>query len=187
MTSPVADLSDERLVADTLAGDDGAFARLVAGHKSPVFRLAARFARDYYELEEICQEVFVKAYESLGTFRREAPFGHWLMRIAVRVCYDALRARRNEKNAVPLDEVAFRLRDDADAARREARQARELLGWALGFLSPAERLVITLTELEELSVREAARVTGWSEGNVKVRAFRARQALRKILEKYDAR
>jgi RNA polymerase sigma-70 factor (ECF subfamily) len=57
----------------------------------------------------------------------------------------------------------------------------------MGFLSPNERLVITLMELEEMSLRETSELTGWSESNVKVRAHRARQALRKILEKSDAR
>lgn len=179
--------SDERLIKATLDGDDGAFGLLVARYKRRVFSLAGRFARDSDELEDICQETFIKAYDNLKAFRRDAPFEHWLSRIAVRACYDALRARRHEKSTKAIDDLAYEIRDDAEAARAEVRQARQLLQWAMGFLSPEERLVITLMELEEMSLRETSEVTGWSEANVKVRAHRARQALRKILEKNDAR
>lgn len=180
-------LSDERLISAVIAGDDVAFARLVTRYKRRVFGLVFRFARDHGELEDLCQEVFIKAYNNLGTFRHDAPFEPWLTKIAVRVCYDALRARRYEKRIQPLDDVPYDIRDHAEDARGEARQARQLLRWAMGFLSPDERLVLTLIELEEMSVRETADLTGWSEANVKVRAFRARHALKKILEKNDAR
>lgn len=181
------EILDEHLIIAVLTGDDEAFARLMTRYKGRVFRLAHRFARDNDELEDICQEVFIKVYDNLEKFRRDAPFEHWLTKIAVRVCYDALRARRHEKHARPLDDVSYNIKDDAEAARGEARQVRELLKWAMGFLTPDERLVITLMELEEMTLRETAELTGWSETNVKVRAYRARQALRKILEKNDAR
>ena len=187
MDEVTQEISDERLISAALAGDDGAFARLVGRHKRRVFGLAYRFARDHDELEDICQEVFIKVYEKLGTFRGEAPFEHWVTKITVRVCHDALRARRHEKHSLALDDKAFDIKDDAEALRSKARQARELLRWAMGFLAPDQRLVITLMELEEMTLRETAGMTGWSESNVKVRAFRARQALRKILEKNDAR
>jgi RNA polymerase sigma-70 factor (ECF subfamily) len=187
MDEATQEISDERLVTATLGGDDGAFASLVTRYKGRIFRLAFRFARDIGELEDICQEIFFKAYNNLSTFRHDAPFEHWLTRIAVRACYDALRSRKHEKHAQALDEVSYELRDNAEAARTEARQARELLKWALDRLSPDERLVITLMELEEMTLRETAAMTGWSESNVKVRAHRARHALRKILENNDAR
>ncbi|MBT1073464.1 RNA polymerase sigma factor [Pelotalea chapellei] len=181
-------LSDERLIAATLTGNDEAFARLVARHKGRIFRLASRFARDNDDLEDICQEVFIKAYENLGKFRgQEAPFEHWVTKIAVHAGYDALRRNRHGKRHQTLDDMPFELKDDAEAARSDARQARQLLHQAMTFLSPDERLVITLMELEEMTLRETSQLTGWSEANVKVRAFRARQALRKILEKHDAK
>jgi RNA polymerase sigma-70 factor (ECF subfamily) len=186
MDDATRESSDESLISATLVGDDGAFARLVARHKGRVFKLAARCARDNDELEDICQEVFIKAYENLAKFRHEAPFEHWLTKIAVRACHDALRARRHEKNTGTLDDLKHELRDVAEAARSEARQARELLNRAMDLLTPDERLVIILMELEEMTLRETAGLTGWSEANVKVRAHRARQALKKIVEKYDA-
>lgn len=178
--------SDDLLISSALKGDDGAFAQIVARYKRRVFRLAARFARDNDELEDICQETFIKVYEKLGAFRRDAPFEHWLMRITVRVCQDALRSRRRSGNHGTLDGQPD-IRDLSADARHEAQQARNLLAWALAKLKPDERLVITLLELEEYSVREIAEMTGWSEANVKVRAHRARQSLKRILEQHDGR
>ncbi|BCS52023.1 RNA polymerase sigma factor [Geobacter sp. SVR] len=187
MDSSLLEHSDERLIKAVLAGDDEAFAQLVTRYKRRVFGLAARFARDHDELEDISQEVFIKAFENLGKFRHTAPFEHWLTRITVRVCYDALRSRRHEKHHRALDDLAYEIRDRAAEARSESRELRELLAWAMARLKPDERLVITLMELEEKTVRETADLTGWSEANVKVRAHRARQALKKILEASDAR
>lgn len=181
MDDVTQDISDARLISDTLAGDDQAFAQLVTRHKRRVFGLAARFARDRDELDDICQEVFIKAYENLRSFRHDAPFEHWIMRITTRACHDALRARRREKSHGTLDDHSSELWDRGEEARQEARQARELLRWAMARLKPEEQMVITLLELEEMTVREVAGLTGWSESNVKVRAHRARKVLKGIL------
>ncbi len=183
----MSDISDDRLIIATLAGDDEAFARLVSRYKRRVFSLAARFARDSDELDDICQDVFIKAYENLKAFRRDAPFEHWLTRITVRTCYDLLRRVRRERSHVPLDALQFELKDQSHEARQAAQQAHELISWGLSKLKPDERLVITLQELEEKPVREIAELTGWSESNVKVRAHRARQSLKKILEESHER
>jgi RNA polymerase sigma-70 factor (ECF subfamily) len=177
--------SEERLIAAVLEGDDGAFAALVTRHKRQVLRIAARFSRTSEEIEELGQEIFLKAYMDLRQYRGEAPFAHWLSRIAVRSCYDTLRKRRREIGTLPLDDAAPYLADDPDDDRGQAEAARALLSRALPRLRPAERLVITLLELEERTVREVAELTGWSEVNVKVRAFRARRALKRILEEDD--
>jgi RNA polymerase sigma-70 factor, ECF subfamily len=187
VTSVPEQSSDESLISATLAGDEGAFALLVARYKRRIFGLAARFARDSDEVEDICQEVFIKAYENLAAFRHDAPFEHWLTRIAVRASQDALRRRWREKGQSGFDDYVFEVRDYAAEARQEARLARELLKWALSRLKEEERIVITLLELEGYSVREISSLTGWSESNVKVRAHRARQVLKRVLEESDER
>lgn len=178
--------TDDILVRAARNGDDGAFSSLVTRHKRRVFGLAARFARDSGELEDICQDVFIKAYENLGSFRNEAPFEHWLVRIATHACYDALRKRRRETGTSSYDALIHGVADQAEEARHSANQARSLLKWALSRLSPDEQLVITLLELEEYTIREVAALTDWSEANVKVRGHRARQVLKRILEENDA-
>lgn len=173
---------DERLIESTLAGDDEAFAELVRRYKRKIFAMAARFARNDHELDDIAQEVFVKAYQDLAKFRGDAPFEHWISRIGARACYDFLRKERRSRENVPLEDFDVPVEDNIAPAR-----AKEVLDLALAQLPAEQRLVITLLELEEKSVREIAGLTGWSEANVKVRAFRARQALKTMLEKNHER
>ncbi len=177
MNARYDEIPDERLIQFTLAGEDEAFAELVRRHKSRVFGTARRFAQNDHELDDVCQEIFIKVYRNLRQFRGDAPFGHWVSRIAVRACYDLLRKTWHKPEQVPLDGLPLAVEDNMAPQR-----AREVLEFAMAKLSPEQRLVITLLELEEKSVRETTELTGWSEANVKVRAFRARQALKKILE-----
>lgn len=169
--------TDGGLIAAALAGDDEAFAALVSRYKGRVLGIAARFTRDDHALDDLAQEIFVKVYRHLRQYRGDAPFEHWLARVAVRTCYDYLRRNRPDRALVPLDGRELRAADNPSAD-----QARELVEFALQQLPPADRLVITLLELEELSVAEIAALTGWSVANVKVRAFRARQRMKQILE-----
>lgn len=177
-----APVADEALVAATLRGDDHAFAEIVRRYKRRVFASAARFARDDHQLDDISQEVFVRAFRNLGKFRGDAPFEHWLARIIVSACYDFLRKERRVREQVTLDAIEFEVRDLTIDTAAAAGRARELLAFAMRRLTPDEQLIVTLCEIEERSVREVAGLTGWSESNVKVRAFRARQNLKKILE-----
>lgn len=178
--------SDESLIEAVRRGSDASFAQLVARHKRHVFRLAVHFVPDPRELEELCQDIFSRVYERLGTFRQEAPFEHWLSRVTVNACYDFLRKKRQAKSLLSIEQLPYDLQDPTAASVEEARQAYETILWGLARLRPDERIIVTLLEIEEKSVREVAGLTGWSEGNVRVRAHRARQALKRILEgKYE--
>ena len=174
--------ADDALVRATLAGDDTSFAELVRRHKGRVFGTCSRFARDAQQLDDLCQEVFLRAWRKLGGFRGDAPFEHWLARLTVTSCYDFLRRERRHRDAVPLEGMVIELRDTNAERALQVDRAKELLAWAMGHLKEDERMILTLLELEERPVREIASLTGWSESNVKVRAFRARQNLKKILE-----
>lgn len=182
--------ADRQLAARIVDGDEPAFEFLVERHYRHVSRIAGRFFRRPELAEEVTQDVFVKAFVSMKSYRAEMPLEHWLSRIAVNACYDQLRrAKRRPETLVSQlsDEPAEfydRLKtagsgDDGYWKREEARLCAERL---LEMLEPAERLVLTLMVLEDLSVAEVAQVTGWSSANVKVRAFRARGRLKKILE-----
>ena len=184
-TPLMADVSpptDEELVGASRDGDEQAFAELVTRHKRRVLATASRFARDDHQVDDLAQEVFVRVFRNLGKFRAEAPFAHWLARITVSACYDFLRKERKVREQVSLDASVLEMRDGAIDTAVAAGRARELVHWALAKLTPEEQLIITLAELEERPMREIAELTGWSESNVKVRAFRARQNLKRILE-----
>ena len=173
---------DHALVRATLAGDDSAFAEIMRRHKGRVFGTCSRFARDAHQLDDLCQEVFLRAWRRLRTFRGDAPFEHWLARLTVTACYDFLRREKRHRGHVELDDSLHELRDTNVDAAIAAGRARDLLDWAMRKLSADEKLVLTLLEIEERTVREIATLTGWSEGNVKVRAFRARARLREVIE-----
>jgi RNA polymerase sigma-70 factor (ECF subfamily) len=182
MVSGKSSTPDEQLVEATLAGDDGAFAELTSRHKSRVFGIAARFAGNAAELEDICQEVFVQVYFKLRQYRRDSPFEHWVLRITTHKCYDYLRKRRRSGTLLSVEAMLESGHEPSAPEPAAPHPDLERLHAALAKLPPKERLVITLLELEDRSVREIADFTGWSEGNVKVRAFRARTALRKLME-----
>lgn len=180
MSAPGEASADIGLVKKTLSGDDEAFAELVRRHKRRVFGIVAKFVRDNADLEDICQDIFIKVYQNLKYFRGDAPLEHWVSKIAVNACYDFLRKRRKVAE-VPLEDVAFSLRDPA-TGDAPGNETWNFLQHALFHLLPEERMVITLLNLEEKSVREVSALTGWSEAKVKVRAFRARKALKRILD-----
>jgi RNA polymerase sigma-70 factor (ECF subfamily) len=178
---------DQQLIAAVRRGDTSAFEPIVRKYQPRIFATARRYARRESEVEDIVQEVFLKAFQKLDSFRGDAPFEHWLMRLAVRTCYDFLRQhQRNRETAVADltdDEEAWmeRFATEPAGAETDADAARALVQRLLERLSPASRLVITLLEIEEKSVKEIAALTGWSVTAVKVRAFRARAEMRKFL------
>ncbi len=176
------DIPDERLIEATLSGDDQSFAELARRYKGRVFGVASRFAQDAGDLDDICQDVFVQAYFKLRQFRRDSPFEHWLLRITTYKCYDYLRKKRRRTPTVSVDALLEAGYEPSVPEPQQRHPDLERLHLALAQLSAKERLVITLLELEERSVQEIADLTGWSVGNVKVRAFRARGALRKLME-----
>ena len=186
--------SDAELVSDVRAGDDAAFEELFRRHRRRVALIASRFFRRREQIEEVVQESFTKAFFALGEFsnRQAESFGAWLARIAFNVCYDELRRlkRRPESSLSELDEdEAAWLRERAHS-ERDARGvesdavSRELAAKLLARLSPEDRLVLVMLDVEGLSTVEIAGVTGWSVSKVKVRAHRARAHLRRVLNRF---
>jgi RNA polymerase sigma-70 factor (ECF subfamily) len=179
--------SDAELIAAVLQGDAASFEPLVKKYSPRIFATARRYARREDEIQDIAQEVWLKAYQKLGSFRGEAPFEHWLMRLAVRTCYDFLRAHQRNREA-SFSELTEAEDDwlehfvvNPDSAVSDAEAAKMLVARLLEQLSPPARLIITLLEIEDRSVKEIAALTGWSVPLVKVRAFRARAEMRKVL------
>jgi RNA polymerase sigma-70 factor (ECF subfamily) len=179
--------SEAELIAAVLRGDRASFEPLVARYSPRVFATARRYARRESEVEDIVQEVWLKAFDKLKSFRGEAPFEHWLMRMTVRTCYDFLRAhQRNRESSFseisePEEDWLDRFVAEPGSAAEDAEAAKLLVNRVLDKLSPEARLVIQLLEIEDRPVKEIAELTGWSVPLVKVRAFRARGEMRKIL------
>ena len=181
--------TDAELIAAVLKGDTASFEPLVAKYSPRVFATARRYARRDSEVEDIVQEVWMKSFQKLASFRGEAPFEHWLMRLAVRTCYDFLRGhQRNRETSFteltdPENDWLDRFLAAPESTSEKAEGAKQLVQRLLDQLSPPARLVITLLEIEDRSVKEISKLTGWSVPLVKVRAFRARAEMRKLLAK----
>jgi RNA polymerase sigma-70 factor (ECF subfamily) len=181
--------TDAELIAAVLNGETACFEPLVAKYSPRLFATARRYARRESEVEDIVQEIWAKAFQKLSSFRGEAPFEHWLMRLAVRTCYDFLRDHQRNREMTftelsePESEWLDRFAAAPESASEEAVAVRQLIERVLDMLSPPARLVITLLEIEDRSVKEIAALTGWSVPLVKVRAFRARAEMRKCLQR----
>lgn len=138
--------------------------------------------------EDLSQEVFMKMFTRIDQWRAQMPFEHWVSRVAVTTCLDALRHQKRrpelrwadlgESEAEMLDHV---LQDESEASAGDAVSARELAHKLLETLNPADRLVLTMMDMEGRSVADVQAATGWNATLVKVRAFRARRKLRKAL------
>ncbi len=185
---PAMEPTDTELISAVLKGDVNSFEPLARRYQPRIFATARRYARRESEVEDIVQEVFIKAFQRLETFRGDAPFEHWLMRLTVRICIDFLRGhqRNRELSFTELSpeegDWLERVKAGPDDVRDDADAAKKLIQRVLEQLSPEARMVITLLEIEEKSVKEIAELTGWSTALVKVRAFRARAQMRKLLK-----
>ena len=183
--------TDLEVIGKVRAGDTAQFELLVLKYQPRIFAIARKYARLERDVEDIVQEVFLKAFRRLETFRAESPFEHWLTRLAVHTCYDFLREhQRNREQAIsdftPEDSNWLQnLPEDQPHDETSASAARALVHRVLEQLPPDARLIITLLEIEDRTVKEISQLTGWSVPLVKVRAFRARAALKKCLARMD--
>lgn len=185
-----AGLETRDIVKRVLEGEVNAFALLMERHQDYVLAIVKRHVPPN-QVEELVQEVFIKAFQSLRGWRQTGRFRSWLAAIAVRTCYDYWRKhyRTREVSMSALSEAHREwldrvLADASETSWQEItrrREAREILDWALDQLTAADRMVLELVYLEGHTVKAAARLLGWTVSNVKVRAFRARRKINKLL------
>ncbi|MDW8309763.1 MAG: sigma-70 family RNA polymerase sigma factor [Verrucomicrobiales bacterium] len=182
---------DAELLGRIRNGAVDEFAQIVRRYQNRVFAILHRYERDPHRLEDLAQETFLKAWRALDQFDGRAPFEHWLARITVRVALDHLRRQKRHRSEVALSELGETalewLRQGDASGPPDGRSAAELLDAAMNALSPGDRAVLTMLELEERSVKEIAELLGASSVAVRVRAVRARKRLRRALEKILAR
>lgn len=178
------EIPESEWVERAQAGDEEAFLKLAVTYRSRVWSTASRFARSRVEIEDLTQDLFLKIWKGLPSYRSDAPFENWLMTVTVRGCYDFLRKnRRRRETEVLVDPQSSRdSPDDRPERADNQRDAWEKVELLLDHLPPKDRTLITLLDLEERSVKETSKLTGWSESNVKVRAHRARKKMRTLYD-----
>lgn len=184
------------LLAQVRERDEAAARALVEALYPQVIRIVRGHLPRRVAVEDLAQEVFVKLFARLDQYEPRAgiPFVHWVSRLTVRTCLDSLRAERRRPewrwSDLPKAEAAwleFMLANAAAPPETDATSARELVDKLLAQLSPKDRLVLTLLDLEQRSVKEISQLTGWSGATVKVRAFRARHKLRALAKTLKAK
>ena len=188
----VTDEFDWRVCLERVRQRDEDAARVLVERLYPlVIRIVRSHLPRRAAEEDLAQDVFVKMFTRLDQYqaRLGTPFEHWVARLAVRTCLDALKAadRRPELRWADLSEeqaawLDFMLADQSATPDASAASAHEVIEQLLSQLPPDDRLVISLMDLEEKTVREVSEMTGWSGTLVKVRAFRARRKLRKLAQ-----
>ncbi len=182
-------------VEAVLRGDHAAFEQLVRQESPRLFRLILRFVRDDEEARNVMQETFLQAFKRLHTFRRESKLTTWLYAIGINQARAAVRKKRRyttlEEQDIERLQPAFAQGMYVDRYEAwnpqqvaERSERSRLVHEAIEQLPDTYRTVVVLRDLEGLSTAEAAAVLEISEGAVRVRLHRARQALRALLDKY---
>ena len=170
-----------KLVELSQEGDRNAFEELVARYGKRIFNMAHSMLGDRAGAEDICQEVWTKAYFSLPKFKGKSRFYTWLYRLAVNVCLDEMRKRKRTQ-AISLDELGFKHQPETqDPPAPEQLEHLEMgrIVWKLLVELPAElRATLICREIEGFNYEEIARIMKVRVGTVRSRLFRAREQLR---------
>jgi len=180
---------DAKLVERCLKGGEAAWEELVRTHTRRVFAICLRFTNNHTEAEDITQEVFLRVFRNLKSFRSgQGTFVVWLARLTRNLLIDHYRRGKMDRSTDSIEDQLPLLEEKASLGSRTdallaGREAGEILQAALQKLSPELRETVILRDLEELEYREIAQVLNVPEGTVKSRLNRARSELARILRK----
>jgi RNA polymerase sigma-70 factor (ECF subfamily) len=182
------------LVAAALRQDDEAARELVRRLYPLVAKLVRAHRPTRSAEEDLCQMIFIKVMQKLSQFSGKVPLEHWVSRIAINTCINQIqaeKARPELREADLSEEQAAVVRNLAatsgELGPNQSFASRQLVEHLMNALKPAERLVIDLLYLQQRSVAEIQKLTGWSGDLVKVRAFRARQKMKKQMSMISTR
>jgi RNA polymerase sigma-70 factor (ECF subfamily) len=189
-TVPNSQDLDSTLVERCLAGEAEAWEDLVRQHTRRVYGICYRFTGRDSEAQDLTQDVFLRVFRALGSFRAaEGCFTTWLTRLTRNLLIDHYRRTRNQRITDSIEEQLPRVEQGAVAVARPdsqlaGREASEMLQSALGRLSPELRETIILRDLQDMEYKEIANVLEIPEGTVKSRLNRGRAELARMLKKY---
>ncbi len=180
------------LIKKIIAGDVDLFAQIVDRYKSHVASIVTGRV-PFDDVEEVCHNIFLRTFKSLSNYTVKTHFSHWLSRIAVRGCCDFWRAKKR-RHEIPVSTLNDEQQDFIDVVgsesskerfehSRELDDSRELLKECMKALSPEDRMLIELVYWEGWKLKDVAESFGWGVPKTKVRSMRAKQKLRKLIEK----
>jgi len=181
------------LVARVLAGDQQAAAETVEALYTHVMRIVRSHLPRAVDEQDISQDVFMKVFSRLETWRGDQPFPHWVARITVNACYDRLRRQKTRPEVrfadLSEDEAAFLENTFTGSEPAEAPRdtdGSEVVEKLLATLNATEQTVLRLLDMEQKSVQEICALTGWGASKIKVTAMRARRKLNETLKRLES-
>jgi len=179
-------LVEPELIGRAREGDSAAFNQVVLAYRKRILGTISRLIGRPEDVEDVAQEVFVRLYYSLDQLRTAEVFEPWLYRLTVNASYDYLRRarRRSESRMADLSEQQVMMADSLAGGKQEVEerqksQVREFIDALFRHVSEEDRLLLTLKEVEGLSLKELEQIYGVNENALKVRLFRARQRVLK--------
>ena len=175
---------DRDLIAAVIRGDEAAFGQLVERYKERVFRLLGRYCRDSVECEDLAQEVFLKVFRKLHTFKHGSQFYTWLYRVTVNAATDHLSRASSRRLRLVEDTEVFERGDEVcegPTARLEKEEAGKVTREIVQQLPEKFRTILVLREFEGLSYTEIAEILEIRLGTVESRLFRARKRFKDAL------
>ena len=178
--------TDPYLIEQTLKGDTKAFGELVERYQAFVYTIVIRIVKVREEAEEVAQDSFIKAFQSLSSYRGESKFSSWLYSIAYRKALDALRKNKKNNSLELIEEIT---EGDCSVIENaltyiEDQERSEVIKKCILELPEKEAAIITLFYFEEQSIKEIAKITELTEDNVKVKLYRSRKKLFSLLKHY---
>ena len=178
--------TDDQLIKDTLAGNTRAYGTLVFRYQDFIYTIVLRMVKTSQEAEEVAQDAFIKAFESLETFRGDSKFSSWLYSIAYRKALDFLRKKRRMRTTEMIEDKMEHTFLDTENALKvlEAKERKEQVEACIQELPEEDAAIITFYYYEELSIKEISKIVNLTENNVKVKLYRGRKKLFTSLKQY---
>lgn len=177
---------DEFYIGQVVNGNNNAFAALVDKHKEMVFTIAVKILRNPEDAEEVAQDAFIKAFNALSSFKREAKFSTWLYRIAYNTAISKSRKKRHEFSAIDEEMINNYTTDSVTNSVNKLDREEQItaINALMEQLPEEENLLLTLFYKNEKSVDEISEITGYSQSNVKVKLYRIRKKMYTNLDRY---
>jgi len=178
--------TDQHFINLTLSGDTHAFSHLVEKYQVMVYNMALKMLKVKEEAEEVAQDSFIKAYESLSTFRGESKFSSWLYSIVYRKSLDRIRKNNRSRTVDLVEETTSIPLETLDNAlhQLEIKERNTIIKKGIDTLPESDAAIVIFFYFEELSIKEIAEITQLSEDNIKVKLHRSRKKLFTLLQDY---
>lgn len=185
-------MDEKRLIQKAKSGDNKAFEELIEEHFKKIYNIAYRMTGNPDDASDMTQEVMIKLFRNIGSFKGDSKFSTWVYRVATNTCLDELKKQKRHSHTslnAEFDtgdgEMTYDVEDTSPTPEEaaEKKELRSTVAAAIQKLSPDHKAALVLRDIKGFSYDEIAKILNCSEGTVKSRLNRARAALKEILQK----